>query len=260
MTTLSVSVKAIPVGLPTIGFVPGRIRIDTASLSVGKPSITLTANYTVPPVATSVARKRLNRLSISDSLVDRNSGKATLKFHRDYQANVELTEASISELSGNVATLQQIVDRLVAAEQAAGAAVTQTAALQASSDQQAQMTRVRDSYVDFGTLTASNVGGSATVTIANHTRHYLAPIADVAVTGASFTGQPTATTLYVYYDDPNLAGGAVTYVLTQNGDQAVATTDIPYRHFVGSVDTPATTGAGTVGTTTTPPWQQMQLV
>ena len=259
MTTFAVSVTAIPASLPAVGFAPGRIRLDTASVAVGRPNVAFTSNYVVPPVANTAARRRLNRLSLSDSLVDTSTGKASLKFHRDYQANVELTEASINSLSSNVASLQEIVDRLVAAEQAAGEAVTQVATLQTSTDQQAQMTRVRDSYVDFGTLTAENVGGSATVTIADHTRHYLAPIADVAVDGATFTGQPTATTLYVYYDDPALAGGTVNYVLTINGDQAVATSDIPYRHFVGSVDTPASTGAGTVGTTTLPPWQQMQL-
>jgi hypothetical protein len=259
MTTFAVSVTSIPVGLPAVGFVPGRLRIDATTVGVGKPNIAFTSNYVVAPVANSVSRRRLNRLSMSDSVIDIRNGKATQKFQRDYQANVELTEASIDSLSGSVASLQEIVDRLVAAEQAAGEAVTQVAALQTSSDQQAQMTRVRDSYVDLGTLTATNVGGSATVTVADHSRHYLAPIADVAVDGATFTGQPTATTIYIYYDDPTLAGGAVNYVLTINGDQAVATVDIPYRHFVGSVDTPATTGAGTVGTTTLPPWQQMQI-
>lgn len=259
MTTFAVAVTNIAVGVPAVGFAPGRIRIDATSVSIGRPGIAFNSNYVVPPVANSASRRRLNRLSLSDSLVDVRSGKASQKFQRDYQANVELTEASIDSLSGNVANLQEIVNRLVAAEQAAGAAVTQAASLQASSDQQAQMTRVRDSYVDLGTLTATNVGGSASVTIADHTRHYLAPIADVAVDGATFTGQPTATTLYVYYDDPTLVGGAVNYVLTINGDQAVATVDIPYRHFVGSVDTPADVGAGTVGTTTLPPWKQMQL-
>lgn len=251
MTGVSIAVKSLSVGLPAFSFVPGRLGISAKSIAVGRPSFSLVSNYVV---GSTVTRKRLNRLSMLDQITDIKSGKATVKFQRDYQANVEQTEASINALFSSVTTLQQIVDRLVAAEQSAGEAVIKADAVTLTVAAQTTLQRVRDSSTDAGIVTAENIAGSVTITIAANTRYYLAPLSPVPVNGGTIASVPAATTVFIYYDDPNLTGGAVTYYYTEDPAQSVATDAYPYRHSLGSIATPVSAGGGSVGEPTTPPW------
>ena len=99
-------------------------------------------------------------------------------------------------------------------------------------------------------LTAADVGSDCTITIAAHTRKY-GDGTSVAVNGGSVTGVPFSSKRYIYYDDTGLAGGAVTYVGTNNPNNA-APNAVAGRHFCGFIETPAD-GAGSVTGGPTPP-------
>jgi len=89
---------------------------------------------------------------------------------------------------------------------------------------------------ETGALIAADDGS---ISVANHDRAYGNPTLNptVAVIGQVIaTGEGPGTIVYVYYDDPTRAGGAVTYLYsTVNGD-AVQTGN---RHSVGSAEIPA---------------------
>jgi hypothetical protein len=95
------------------------------------------------------------------------------------------------------------------------------------------------------------------ITIETHSRVYSDKV--VSVTGATLTTEDdgttaiAASTLYhVYYDDSARAGGAVTLKATRTSTAAANSASAPYRHYVGSITTPASgvttpvTGGGAV--------------
>lgn len=89
---------------------------------------------------------------------------------------------------------------------------------------------------EAGPLTCSAAG---TVTIANHTRTYgnatlnppVSVVGDLVVTGFA-----SGDTVFVFYDDPTRAGGAVTYQFSMLNDDMVQAGN---RHAVGEVTVPA---------------------
>ena len=86
------------------------------------------------------------------------------------------------------------------------------------------------------TITAAADG---TVTISDHTRRYTDGHADVAVTGATIaSGLAPGTFRGIGYDDPDRAGGAVTYQLFANDIDARVSPANPGRHYVGYVTIP----------------------
>lgn len=92
-------------------------------------------------------------------------------------------------------------------------------------------------------LTAADVGATATITIAAWTGH-LGTGLSISFNSGSVAGLAFSTTFYVYADDPNREGGAVTYTAT------TTKTDIgdnDGRIFIGTVVTPADGGGGTSG-------------
>jgi hypothetical protein len=95
-------------------------------------------------------------------------------------------------------------------------------------------------------LTAADVGTDVTISIAAHNRD-LSDGRSIAVNSGTITGRAFATVLHVYYDDPTLAGGAVTYAATTTAADALVSDDHPHRFYVGTITTPADGGAGTGG-------------
>jgi hypothetical protein len=102
---------------------------------------------------------------------------------------------------------------------------------------------------------------TATVTIASHTRVYSDKTVSVAggtlttydIGGAIADGD----TVYVYYDDPTRAGGAVTYEATKVQATSVNSATNIGRHFVGQVTVPVTgSGATAPGAVANPPGVQ----
>jgi len=95
-------------------------------------------------------------------------------------------------------------------------------------------------------------GATAKITISAHTRVSLTNA--VSLDAGEVTGLAYATLYYVYYDDQNRTGGAVTYQASTDILDAFASVDNPYRLNVGSVTTPATSGdPPTDGTPAGPP-------
>ncbi|KKL26895.1 hypothetical protein LCGC14_2390690, partial [marine sediment metagenome] len=93
-------------------------------------------------------------------------------------------------------------------------------------------------------LTATDAGATATVNIASFTMRVAGN--DVSISSGSVTGLSFDTLYYIYYDDPNLAGGAVTYASTTTKEDAL---DNSGRFFVGSILTPVNGAFGTEGNT-----------
>ena len=109
------------------------------------------------------------------------------------------------------------------------------------------------SYAIPGTiLTGADVGATATIAVANHSRRY-GDGTTVSVTGATLSAFFSfSTTYYVYYDQASRAGGAVTYNATTNPNTA-APSKATGRHFCGVITTPAN-GAGNTTGGVAPPW------
>lgn len=88
------------------------------------------------------------------------------------------------------------------------------------------------------TITAADVGATATATISAHTRVYGDGVS-VAVGGGTVTGLAFSTIYFIYYDDAGRDGGAVTYQAATAYADACPSQSAPNRHFVGAVTTPA---------------------
>jgi hypothetical protein len=91
-------------------------------------------------------------------------------------------------------------------------------------------------------LTATDAGSNVTVTISAFTMRIGGT--DISVSGSTITGLGYNTLYYIYYDDANMAGGAVTFVATTSKETALAGDG---RFFVGSVLTPPSGGNATIG-------------
>jgi hypothetical protein len=91
-------------------------------------------------------------------------------------------------------------------------------------------------------LTATDAGSNVTITISAFTMRIGA--SDVSISGSTITGKSYNTLYYVYYDDANMAGGAVTFVAVTSKETALAGDG---RFFVGSILTPLSGGSGTIG-------------
>ena len=95
----------------------------------------------------------------------------------------------------------------------------------------------KGSVQSTATLTASDGGGTATISIAAHNVVY--DNGTVAYNSGSITGLAFSTKYYVYTDDPTKAGGAVTYAASVTSTDSVANSG---RYYLGSITT------GVVGT------------
>jgi len=91
-------------------------------------------------------------------------------------------------------------------------------------------------------LTAADVGSDTTITIAAH--NVLYDTTTLAYNSGSITGLAFSTKFYVYADDADKNGGAVTYLATTTQTDLTTSAD---RYFVGSITTPADGAGGTGG-------------
>jgi hypothetical protein len=92
-------------------------------------------------------------------------------------------------------------------------------------------------------LTASAGVSNATITVLSFTMRTSSK-GDISITGSSITLLSYSTLYYIYYDDPTLAGGSVTFVPTTTKATAIQGAG---RFFVGSIVTPAATAPNTTG-------------
>lgn len=97
------------------------------------------------------------------------------------------------------------------------------------------------------------VGGAASISVSAHNRVYTDKTVTVAASSGLAASADPGDLVLIFYDDPNRAGGAVTYqTLVVPGavgptEGAALSTANPYRHFVGSRIVPST-GASAGGT------------
>jgi hypothetical protein len=92
-------------------------------------------------------------------------------------------------------------------------------------------------------LSATDAGSSATITVASFTMN-VAGVGAVSVNGGSLTGLSYGTVYYIYYADPAIAGGSVTFQATTTKSSAISS---GVDFFVGSILTPVSGGANTIG-------------
>ena len=81
-------------------------------------------------------------------------------------------------------------------------------------------------------LTAASGALTSTISIASHSVKF--DFGSVAYSSGSITGLDPETLYLVYADDPEYAGGAVTYLATENPDNVIATG----RYYLGYITTP----------------------
>ena len=148
-----------------------------------------------------------------------------------------------------IAALPEIQDALVELDAATAAAQAAADNANAATATNTAATSLANSYVSGLTLTATDAGTDATITISAHTRVY-GDGTSVSVSGGSLTGLAYDTTYYVDYDQPSRSGGSVTYQSTTDPTIAAQTGD---RHVVGSTTTPLAAGAPIDGDPVLPP-------
>ena len=103
---------------------------------------------------------------------------------------------------------------------------------------------------DALTISASTDPAGSTISVSAHSRIY--SDRTVEVDAGQFGGLTASTTYSIYYDDPERAGGLVSYAGAESADDAVPSAAHPYRHYVGYVTTPAagqppSGGGGAIG-------------
>lgn len=90
-------------------------------------------------------------------------------------------------------------------------------------------------------LTSTGTASTASITIASHVVQYGG--FTVSYNGGTISGLTPLTLYYVYADDPDLDGGAVTYSATTTPATVVASKD---RYYVGQITTANTTPSGNI--------------
>lgn len=148
-----------------------------------------------------------------------------------------------------IADIPEIQQALIDLDAATAAAQAAADNANAAATETTNVTSLANSYVSGLTLTGTDAGANATITISDHMRVY-GDGTSVAVTGGSLTGLAYDTLYYIYYDQPSRAGGSVTYLSTTTASTAAQTGD---RHVVGSTTTPLAAGTPIDGQPVLPP-------
>lgn len=201
-----------------------------------------------------LTQKKFDRLQSRLSIVT-GKGEPALQLQTFWQRHCEGLEQAFGALAQGQGNLSALVKGLLETQKAASQAQSVAAQATEVAQRQADLQRVRDSYSDDNVLSAGNSAGSVTVSIAPHNRNYLDPVEAVPVEGGSIPNLAAATVYFIYYDDPAMTGGGVAYRAARDNATAVASLSNPFRHFVGTIQTPTNTGGGSTGVSQIPPWK-----
>lgn len=172
----------------------------------------------------------LPNLDIRQQVTD-EKGYPTLPFHVWWQEFIKAQNTTNTSLQTQISTITGLSTNVTSALTAADESILVTSGVIGCS------------------LTAADVGTTATITISSHIRAY-GNGSTVSVGSGTVTGLSFSTTYYVYYDQSTRTGGGVTYQATTSKVTALQT---GIRHFIGSITTPADGAASTTGTTPDPP-------
>lgn len=178
-----------------------------------------------------------------------DKGYPSIPFHIWWQKLVKAIETSINDITDALEAAGIAIAAADAAQAAADDAQAAATAAQAAAESAGTTSKLSGSGVSGCTITASDAGGSASIAVSAHTRNY-SDGSSVAVNSHNYTGLAYSTTYYMYYDDPDFTGGAVSYQITTTQGDAIQT---GARHLVGKVTTPAALGANNGGSYTAPP-------
>lgn len=180
-----------------------------------------------------------------------NVDKPSFAFSVWWNKVVRILEQAFNTLEDNIEAINLALEAAGIAQVAAENAQAAADAANASAAGSNSVASLTNSGVTGCTISATDAGSDASITISNHTRVY-GDGTNVAVTGATLTGRAYSTFYYIYYEDAARTGGAVTYLTTTDEAVAVQTGN---RHVVGSITTPAAAGADQDGTRLPPPGQ-----
>ncbi len=170
-----------------------------------------------------------------------------------WQQVVDKAEAQEALQDAIIADVQQAQADIIAAQTAITTTQTnQAAQLLLIEEAQRDIARIASYTAPTNTLTASDVGATAMISVAAHTRIYPGVVADVAITAGSITGLAFSTKYGVYYDDATLAATSPTFIATTSIVDSYVGAGAS-RHFVGVITTPADGGAASSGSGGTPP-------
>ncbi len=173
------------------------------------------------------------------------------RYWDEAMSQIEKTLNAILALPEIQEGLAELDEAIVAVGEATEVALAAADAAQAAADQTTSATALANSYPTGVTITATDAGASATITISAHSRVYgTTPPTTVAVAGGSITGLAYDTAYFIYYDQASRLGGTVTYVATTDQTTVAQTGD---RHSVGAAVTPVAAGGPLPGYKTTPP-------
>lgn len=189
------------------------------------------------------------RLPATYALVDAQGrpNRAFSEWWEQMASLIEAQEAAQDALLEQISTILGLTNDLDAAVTAAQAAADTAIAAAEGSNSVASLT---NSGVTGLTLTASDAGVNAKITVSAHTRVY-GDGSTLAIAGPTdITGLAYSTDYYVFYDDPTRADSTPAYQTTTDETTAAQTGD---RHLVGLVTTPAALAAPTDGRTVRPP-------
>lgn len=198
---------------------------------------------------------KLPRLSSNIPVFDRATGLPTLAFVRfwdEVATRIETETGALAAAEAANAAAIAADAAATAANAAAASANSAASTAQTTADTVTAQASLNNSFTTGATVTATDAGASATISIGAHTRYY-GDGTNVSVNAGSVTGLSYSTKYYVYYDQASRAGGAVTYVATTTNATAFPTTGNPDRHYVGAVTTPAAAAGPNTGAPAVPP-------
>jgi hypothetical protein len=201
---------------------------------------------------------KLPRLPSGFKIINRD-GSPTDTFQLWWNNVAGQLELNINAITAALEAADIAIAAAESAQASADAADAAAAAAQTAADDATaatQQTAAEASIVNSGIINPLPVYmirafTSGNVTLSDHDRRYGDPTLNptVAVDGDTVsTGQPAGEVIYVFYDDPTRAGGAVTYQWSLDPSDTIQGGN---RHAIGSVTIPA---AGTEdGTFVRPP-------
>lgn len=191
---------------------------------------------------------RLPRLAANFAIANPN-GTPTNAFIQWWQGAVQQIETSVNNIQAALDAAAAADAAAVAANAAAVAADAAAVGAQGVADQVQADSSLANSYTTGLTITATDAGANATITISGHNRVY-GDGATVAVTGGTVTALAYSTGYWVGYTQASRAGGAVTYTASTSIQGNGTSADY---HFVGAVTTPAAAGGPIGGNPVLPP-------
>ena len=191
---------------------------------------------------------RLQRLP-SNFKITNPDGTPTAAMSLYIQRMCEQIEASINGIQEALDAAASADAAAVAANAAAALADAAAVSAQGVANQVQADSSLANSFTTGLTISATDAGASATITISAHSRVY-GDGTTVAVSGGSVTGLAYSSDYWAGYVQASRAGGAVTYTASTSIQGNGTSADY---HFVGAVATPAAAAPPNTGNPVLPP-------